>query len=35
MRPEEKEKAGGGRREMDWIFSGVQAHFEHARENIE
>jgi hypothetical protein len=30
-----KEKAGGRRQEMDWIFSGIQAHFKHARENIE
>jgi hypothetical protein len=35
MRRKEKEKAGAALLEMHWIFSGNQAHFEHARENIE
>jgi hypothetical protein len=33
--PEGKEKAAAGRREMDWIFFWLQAHFDHARENFE
>jgi hypothetical protein len=33
--PEGKEKAATSGREMDWIFFGIQAHFNHARENFE